>query len=519
MYRILVVDDEKIERNGLISLIRKFDMPFEIFEAVNGRQAVQLLEREHIDVILTDIRMPIMDGLELIAWVRKHQPGIHVAINSAYGEFEYAQKAMGMNVREYVLKPVNIEQFKQTMQRLIDLCQEDCVREKQQNATEKALEENRKYKEKTALSQLLSTVSPHLLPQEAQAFYNQNFYGKWVTLVLAECHQSFFDVKGENFVKLLQKYAPTPFYLLIPAENQAVVFLYSEKPVEEHHTEELSRTLLSKVRQLYGTEMFFTVTSPVDTCAGIAKCWAELEISSEYKFFASEGNVVFSKCGYVTSTKIDIVLESLVNRINEDITYKEFSKAIHNIETLFNTLEKQKALSILYVKHLFAKLLTQAAQSGHSPMDGDAVTAMLKEVVGSANLYTLKEYVVEKMEVIAELNSGDAEQGAGSRAVEQAISIIRQEYAGNQINLDYLADRVYLSPSYFSSVFKAETGESLVKFLTRYRLERAQDMLLHTNNKVADIGKQVGFSSSSYFVTVYRNFFGISPSQYREQNK
>lgn len=519
MYRILVVDDEKIERSGLTSLIRKFNMPFEIFEAANGRQAVQLLEREHMDVMLTDIRMPLMDGLELIKWVCEHRPGIHIAINSAYGEFEYAQKAMGMNVREYVLKPVDIEQFQQTMQRLIGLCQEDCAREKRQNVTEKALEENRKYKEKTALSQLLTAASPPLLPPEAQAFYKQNFSGKWVTLVLAECHRSFFDVYGEQFTKLLQKYAPAPFYLLIPAENQAIIFLYGEKPVEEHDTEALGRTLLGKVRQLYGTEMFFTVTGPINTCAGLSKCWAELEISSEYKFFASEGNVVFSKGGYVTSTKMDTVLESLVNRISEDITYKDYGKAIHNMETLFNTLEKQKALSILFVKHLFAGLLTRAAQSGADPMDGDEMTTMLKEVVASTNLYTLKEYVVEKMEEIAKSESGDAEQGAGSRAVEQAVSIIRQEYADNQINLDYLADRVYLSPSYLSSVFKAETGESLVKFLTRYRLERAQELLLHTNNKVADVGKQVGFSSSSYFVTVYRNFFGVSPSQYREQNK
>ncbi|NOU98255.1 response regulator [Paenibacillus sp. LMG 31456] len=111
MYKVLVVDDEKIEREGIKFLIRHYAFPIEIFEAENGLKALEVLKTQKVDILFTDIRMPFMDGLQLIAEARPVQPDLRTIILSAYGEFEFAKEAIRLQVTHYLLKPVETDEF------------------------------------------------------------------------------------------------------------------------------------------------------------------------------------------------------------------------------------------------------------------------------------------------------------------------------------------------------------------------------------------------------------------------
>jgi two-component system response regulator YesN len=119
MIRILIVDDEKIERNGIRFLLKQIGIEAELYEAANGVKAMELLERQEVDLLLTDIRMPFMDGLALIQNVAEQYKGIKIIIFSGYGEFEYAKRAMTYNVNNYILKPVDPKEFEHTMRKVI----------------------------------------------------------------------------------------------------------------------------------------------------------------------------------------------------------------------------------------------------------------------------------------------------------------------------------------------------------------------------------------------------------------
>ncbi|MFD2328089.1 response regulator [Cohnella sp. GCM10020058] len=130
MHKILVVDDQRIERTGIQFLIREYRLELEVVEAENGEAALDYIRHHDLDILFTDIRMPFMDGLSLAEQTRKLKPDVKIVIFSAYGEFEYAKKAMELHVHHYVLKPVQDEEFLNAMRSVLELCE----KEKQEKA-------------------------------------------------------------------------------------------------------------------------------------------------------------------------------------------------------------------------------------------------------------------------------------------------------------------------------------------------------------------------------------------------
>ena len=122
--KILLVDDEKIERQGIKFLIQKFQIPLIVEEANNGKKAWEYIERNNdIDILLTDVKMPHMDGLELAKKVNQLNPNIVIIIFSAYGEFDYAKKACQVNAVNYLLKPIEIDEFQEVMGHVMEICE------------------------------------------------------------------------------------------------------------------------------------------------------------------------------------------------------------------------------------------------------------------------------------------------------------------------------------------------------------------------------------------------------------
>ena len=134
MIRMLIVDDERIDREGVAYLTRKFEFPIETCMAESGEEAMQVLDSQRVDILFTDISMPEQDGLELIRQAKEHQPGLHCVIYSAFGEFDYAKRAMQYGVRHYILKPLKLEEFRATIQAVLEDCRGSCRRENSTSA-------------------------------------------------------------------------------------------------------------------------------------------------------------------------------------------------------------------------------------------------------------------------------------------------------------------------------------------------------------------------------------------------
>ena len=138
MLTILIADDEKLERNGIKFLLKREKEEFQILEAVNGKDALGVLASHHIDLLLTDVKMPYMNGLELSAHVKENYPEVEIVIFSGYNDFTYAREALRYGVVDYVLKPVDPEEFHKTMSRVTEHIRERMADRERQDRQEKA---------------------------------------------------------------------------------------------------------------------------------------------------------------------------------------------------------------------------------------------------------------------------------------------------------------------------------------------------------------------------------------------
>ena len=280
MLKALIVDDEGIERRGIAMLIERLMLPYQTRDASNGEAALEILRRERFDVLLTDIRMPFMDGLSLAHEARRLYPELYIIIFSAYADFTNAQRAMQENVTRYLLKPVNVLEFKAVMTEVAEKIEKGRQASARQSELEKEI---LRYREKEALAQ-----------------------------------------------------------------------------------------------------------------------------AAMFRTGAGE--------------------DGAVGR---------------------------------------SKVIEEARPAG--------------------------------------------------RAVALAQEIIAREYA-SELTLGDVADRVFLTPSYLSTIFRKEMGESFVRYLNNYRLDKAAEFLRDTNRQVGDIGRDVGFTNNSYFIMLFRERFGCTPQQYRLTN-
>ena len=192
VYRILIVDDEKIERTGLRLLLGKMDQKFEITEAVNGKEALEWLSCNRADILVTDIRMPFVDGLELVEQAARLYPDMKAMVFSGYGEFEYARRAMRFGVEEYILKPVNPTEFQNAIKKIIRVLEES-KQEKSRRQTEGSL-----FKE-YILNAIFNGTDAAELEKRAAGIYPMDFLNSYKRLMLLEVSGDSLKIRAGSF--------------------------------------------------------------------------------------------------------------------------------------------------------------------------------------------------------------------------------------------------------------------------------------------------------------------------------
>lgn len=197
MLTILIVDDEKLERRGIRFLLEQREDEFEILEAPNGKAACDILKRQSVDILFTDIKMPFMDGIELAGRARDLRPRIEMIIFSGYGEFEYARQAMRAGVENYVLKPVNPKEFHATLDELLEKIEKKRKQEQENQA-------NQDFLKQYFLGRYLYQGNPDLLHRISDKVDTTD-WNQIQGLILIESENNFFEESEEEFIEKISK--------------------------------------------------------------------------------------------------------------------------------------------------------------------------------------------------------------------------------------------------------------------------------------------------------------------------
>ncbi|MFE5323144.1 response regulator [Paenibacillus sp. NPDC056579] len=500
MYNILIVDDEKIEREGIKLLIRQYGLPFHTAEAENGLKALDYLRTHPVDLLLTDIKMPFMDGMTLAGEARKLDSALQIIFLSAFGEFHYAKRAMQLQAADYILKPVEIQEFLQVMQAGIGRCEE----------------RRRHYLLELLHGGPLLTRSMMNVP--AVGTVRKGF--PYTRLLLLESRTKCFDSRNDDAEHIVKQAVSLSCDYINLNEYQSLLLFHNElhEGTSMERLTVLGQRLQDELRELLHTEFDVVFSSGRLSEQGFQTECNEMEKLLEAKFFSEKPLVLCTESpGAERSGPTDGV-DALVERIQAALEQKEAGRSREELERLFDILDNSTSYSTIYVKYVATVLVKHMVT--HLPgYAKESVQEVAQNIHHCHNLAELKELLARFLEHGAVTDSpGDPNiNRSGRKDVALVLDFIHQHYR-HDISLEHIAEKVYLSPSYLSYLFKKETGLSLVKYVTQYRMEKAKHYLRSTNMKIVDIGHEVGYANVSYFGSLFKNYAGMSPAQYREES-
>lgn len=500
MIRTLIVDDEKLEREGIKYLLSQEEGERKIFEASNGREALNILREEDIDLLLTDIKMPHMDGLELTSRAKEQNPELPVVIFSGYSDFSFAQKAMRYGVTEYVLKPVDPDEF----HKIIGKAEAMISRGKEKKEQEK---QEQDFLQQYFLENYLYTGSQEIL-EKARKIVDVNQWEEWRCAIMIEADVSFFDKVEEDFSKVLQKAVCRNFFYANLNSRQSVLFfkdVYCDYQLVANH-------IYTFLKRDYRERFYLAVSRKFEGSKCLPEIMEQLEQQMEEKFYHPEKHIYTNEEEHLKLAVGEVQDSHLMQMISEDISRKDTELLRKHFVMLKEKYMDNTQYSAMYIKFVFSNVIQELFQENQ--FSGER--RLEKEIDRLYNCRNIMEILSVTEENIREYEKFLERSMSESRNEVAAVKNYIYQHYEEDLNLETLAEKVYLSSGYLSFIFKKETGMNLNRYIRVFRMEKAGELLKNTNMKVAQISEKVGFSNVSYFCRSFREFYGRSPESYRK---
>ena len=500
MMNILIADDEKIEREGIRYLLSLEKGERRIFEAANGKQAMQILRTENIDMILTDIKMPVMDGLELARRAKELFPEIRIVIFSGYNDFTFAQEAIRYGVTDYILKPVDPDNF------------HEIIEKAEKNIRDRQAEENREIRRQNFLQQyflqnFLYSGKKEIL-EKAGEFVDLDKWNGWHCAILIETDTAFFDTAEENFPGELQKELRRVFFYLNLNERQSLLLfqdVYCDYLLVANH-------LYTFLKRNYMVRIYLAVSRKFDGCECLPEILGQLEQQMEEKFYHPEKHIFSCEEEELKMVAGEVQDSQLMQMISEDISRKDTEQLWKHFECLKEKYSSNTQFSAMYIKFVFSNVIQELFQENQFA-DEHRLEQEIDRLYSCGNIMDILKVTEDN---IREYEKFLERSMSESRNEVAAVKNYIYQHYGEDLNLEMLAEKVYLSSGYLSFIFKKETGMNLNRFIKVFRMEKAGEFLHDTNMKVAQISEKVGFANVSYFCRSFREYYGCSPESYRK---
>lgn len=485
MLSMLIVDDETIHVEGIAMLTRQQKLPVRTFGATSGQEALQILHKNHIDILFTDIKMPLMDGLTLSEKALALQPDLAVIIYSSFGEFEYAQQAIRLGIDNYILKPIRVFDFIACMNKVIVEC-----RKKREMKFIQSIRASLFFEEKSDGSSL---------PWDEGA-----------TPVLIDlCGRHNMPLIKNILQKLSRDIPDNPVVEL----NEYQLLFIREGSREE--LREYLNSLCGLVDSQPDQTLLLLMGITIWKWADLKAAYEQMEVAAEAAFFLCKSRILDLTMENLPKQKTTLMNQERVNDISHRIVLGEYTGAEHALSQLFASYaDCGSGEQVPTLKFLCSEIVRNSVMPLKLSNPSSFGTLYITNIYSAANSEELKTLMTTYIRSYVELKKQT--EATNVAVIFHILQYIEEKYM-NDINLETIAEKVHLSPSYVSYLFKKETGKNFMKYLTEFRIEKAKILLKTTSEKVTYISKKVGYNNGSYFCMIFRSYCGVTPAQYREQ--
>ncbi|SET50127.1 response regulator [Paenibacillus sp. NFR01] len=547
MYKLLLVEDEEDVREGIAQQIDWARHGFEIVDqAENGREAAEMIDRLQPDVVVTDIQMPFMNGLQLSEWIRSRHPNTKIIILTGYDEFEYAQKAIKLHIDEYILKPFSSQELVDVLLKVRGAIEAE-IAEKENVFV---LSEHYRKSLPVLREQFLSSlVSRRLRPVEIAAKSRE--YGIDLSGSLFQSSVIGIDHIRTGEETLLAGSAPVSlrdtgdlnlqlFAVLNIAEEICLkhgfgkVFIHRDDVVLLSQTAEKDESaiavktleVLEEIRQNVRHFLKLTVTAGAGAVcpspSHLSSSFADALQALDYRLILGNDRVIWiedveSRSGQ-TLVFDELTQQSLIRTLKLG-TLPELKTVV---DELFGGLDAGHVSAQdyqIFLLEIVTSILRVAKESGSEAADfiGTGMSA-LSEIYRFNNMGEAKAWIIEicgrLMDTIA-----SERQSSYRVLIEDAKEYIRSHYEEADISIGKVCQHLHISTGYFSSIFKKEMKMTFVSYLLQIRLEAAKELLRSTELKAFEIAEKIGFSDPNYFSFCFRKKYGQSPKEYKNSSR
>jgi two-component system response regulator YesN len=521
-YKVFFVEDEIVTREGIRDNVDWKANNFEFCgEATDGEMALALLRTARPDVLLTDIKMPFMDGLQLSKIVRERMPWVKIVILSGHDEFEYAQQAIQLGVTEYLLKPVTVQNLHQVLQRLS--AQLDRERKEQENLQylREQIEENRAIlRERLLLKVVVGALSSTEAIEKGQLLGLDLIARCYLVVILK---MELID-RSEHFD--YDEYQQAQQIVSNPVDNMPDVFLLRKDWEEmvlvmkgnapELLEEERERLLDLIKREVKKTRYQLTIGigTPKKRIAELHQSFVEALISIQ-KAADEKNNRLTKTVDKTDLLKVDRAAVENYLRCGIKGDFDQF------FNSYIRPLGETALTSYLIKNYIFVDVVLATVKLVNElGGDIDQVVPELDSIETTLASIKTVEQLREQVYRILSRTLAFRDRHTSLHyigTIQQAKNYIDHRYMEPELSLNDVAAHVNLSPSHFSGVFSKETCQTFKEYLTEIRITKAKELLRTTALRSADIAYQVGYSDPHYFSHVFRKVTGLSPNEFRSQ--
>ncbi len=512
MYRILIVDDEKDERNVIRFLLNKYRFQLEIIEANNGKEALTQLMKQPINILFTDIKMPFIDGIELATKARELFPTIQTIFFSGHDDFDYIKKALSLRAVDYILKPVKPDEFQNTLCSVIQT-----IKNREKELAQK--EANTELLKTHILNRLINKAPLDKLKNEYPSI-NFAFLNDYSHMILMQFDKPFFDRLPKEkdtlfFYQQIEKAISNFSCDFIDLNPFQILLLVKDNKETIFHTKKIATGIQKQVHVEYGINCLISISTELSSPSDMPELYEKMEKDIEDRFFYS-GTYNYSKDKTSSeSIEFSVTDDDLLQAIQNAIKFADIVSFKQNMNHLFEKYRSNLEVSHIYVRFLFSKLLQMLVN--HLPFyDKRTINKTMEAIYSCHHFSDIEEILIS---VQNEITNKLEEEKKSPKHVIQIVKQYIHEHYQKDLSLNLLSEQVYLSPGYLSEIFIQETGCGINKYIKNLRMELAKDLLHRTNMKVNDICHTVGYQNLSYFVRSFREHFGASPEKYRQMDR
>lgn len=534
MYRVFLAEDESLIRQGIKNLISWNEYGFSfVGEAQDGELAWPLIQKQKPDIVITDIRMPFMDGLSLSRLIKKNMPETTIIILSGYDDFTYAKEAIGIGVDQYLLKPLS---KKQLIEVLLEVKQKKDVEQEKQQYMEQFQKEVQEYLTSSHRAFFEALVSgkysvPDLIERADKLHISLTAESYNIVLLLVDENMKSMqyepqvvDYQSELCVRFPKNDMVEMFYMGV----DVIAFLIK---TDVSKIDGLTKECIRKIEQTFEPLSEYIKWSIIEgnsvtRLSGVSQCYQE----ARQKIFHLEHFQIEEEASDLSMKKEhEFNFNQLdASKVDQRIVEKFLSNGLRSeidsfIEDYFDAIGEHALESTIFRQYVImhfqftTKAFIEKINVMKEVVESDlSVSIALSEAMLSIN--GAKNYVSSLLEKALQIRD-QISKCRYSRMMDKAIGYMIKHFSDHDIDLQTVAKVANISATYFSGVFSQQMGKTFVEYLTELRMQYARELLRCSDKSSGEIAYEVGYKDSHYFSFLFKKINGCSPRDYRAEGQ